>query len=101
MASRAAEHGAWAVQGDRTHLPGARLRRLEHHVYRRRQRADRDRSADLQGDGSRRARSVFCASPEADAVAVREILLEGDVALFRALLETLDQFDGDFNVVEP
>ncbi|WP_176053501.1 alkyl/aryl-sulfatase [Paraburkholderia caribensis] len=36
-----------------------------------------------------------------DAVAAREILLEGDVALFRALLETLDQFDGDFNVVEP
>ena len=36
-----------------------------------------------------------------DAVATREILLEGDVALFRALLETLDQFDGDFNVVEP
>jgi alkyl sulfatase BDS1-like metallo-beta-lactamase superfamily hydrolase len=36
-----------------------------------------------------------------DAVAAREIQLEGDVALFRALLETLDQFDGDFNVVEP
>jgi alkyl sulfatase BDS1-like metallo-beta-lactamase superfamily hydrolase len=36
-----------------------------------------------------------------EAVAAREILLEGQVALFRDLLATLDQFDGDFNVVEP
>ncbi|WP_322034061.1 alkyl/aryl-sulfatase [Paraburkholderia sp. J76] len=36
-----------------------------------------------------------------DAVAAREIQLEGEAGFFRALLETLDQFDGDFNVVEP
>jgi alkyl sulfatase BDS1-like metallo-beta-lactamase superfamily hydrolase len=36
-----------------------------------------------------------------EAVAARDILLEGQVALFRELLGTLDQFDGDFNVVEP
>lgn len=36
-----------------------------------------------------------------DAVAAREIQLEGQAPLFRELLETLDQFDGDFNVVEP
>jgi hypothetical protein len=27
--------------------------------------------------------------------------LDGSIALFRAMLDTLDQFDGDFNVVEP
>lgn len=36
-----------------------------------------------------------------DALAARDIQLEGKTALFRELLESLDQFDGDFNVVEP
>ncbi|MBN3765846.1 alkyl sulfatase dimerization domain-containing protein [Burkholderia sp. Ac-20365] len=36
-----------------------------------------------------------------DAVGACEIQLDGSIALFRAMLDTLDQFDGDFNVVEP
>ncbi|MFX1766455.1 alkyl sulfatase dimerization domain-containing protein [Paraburkholderia sp. A1RI-2L] len=36
-----------------------------------------------------------------EAVLAREIQLDGKVELFRAMLGTLDKFDGDFNVVEP
>ena len=36
-----------------------------------------------------------------DAVIAKEIQLSGKVELFRTVLETLDKFDGDFNVVEP
>lgn len=36
-----------------------------------------------------------------EALVAHEIQLAGKAGLFRELLETLDQFDGDFNVVEP
>lgn len=36
-----------------------------------------------------------------DAVKAGQIRLEGEAGVFRALLESLDQFDGNFNVVEP
>ncbi|CAM2173465.1 Linear primary-alkylsulfatase [Paraburkholderia sacchari] len=36
-----------------------------------------------------------------EAVLAREIQLDGKVEMFRALLGTLDKFDGDFNVIEP
>ncbi|WP_109480315.1 alkyl sulfatase dimerization domain-containing protein [Paraburkholderia sp. C35] len=63
----------------------------------------RSAQADLHVSMSRHTLNrILCAETGfKDAVAAREIQLEGDVALFRALLETLEQFDGDFNVVEP
>ncbi|MGT2475830.1 alkyl/aryl-sulfatase [Paraburkholderia terrae] len=63
----------------------------------------RGEGADLHVSMSRQTLNrILCGETGfKDAVAAREIQLEGDVALFRALLETLDQFDGDFNVVEP
>lgn len=36
-----------------------------------------------------------------DALAAGDLVLEGQTALFGSMLETLDQFDGDFDVVEP
>ena len=51
VAQRAAQHAVRPVQGDGPHLPGARLRPLEHHLRPGRHRLDRVRSADLDRDG--------------------------------------------------
>lgn len=64
-------------------------------------------SPDVQGDLSvtmsrKTLDRILCAETGfQDAVIAKEIQLGGKVELFRTVLETLDKFDGDFNVVEP
>ena len=61
-----AQHAQRPVQGDRPHLPGARLRPVEHDHHRGQDRADRHRSADLHRDRQGRARPLLPA-PAAEA----------------------------------
>ena len=67
VAPVAARREAGPVRGRRGHLPGARPRPVEHHVRRGRHRRHRDRPADLDRDGRRRAgalpRSTAASAP--------------------------------------
>jgi alkyl sulfatase BDS1-like metallo-beta-lactamase superfamily hydrolase len=46
--------------------------------------------------------AILCGETGFEAAAkAREIVLEGDAGVFRSLFGSLDQFDGNFNVVEP